>query len=208
MRDEPQNSTGLPALIVALRDGTPVRIRPVRPDDRARLLRGVREMSRTSRYMRFFATAREMSDEQARYFTESDQLNHVAVCAIEPTDAEQRGYGIARFVRDANDPQIAEFAVAVIDEMQGRGLGTILLAALYLRAQSLGVEELRAEILAENPVLPCWLPRLGATLHATASPAYRLIRWPVAPSGNPHPKEGSAAADFLGWLDCLGRFSR
>jgi hypothetical protein len=70
MSDEPPDSTTLPALIVALRDGTPVRIRLVRPDDRARLLRGVGEMSRTSRYMCFFATMREMSDEQARYLTE------------------------------------------------------------------------------------------------------------------------------------------
>ena len=169
--------------MLTLRDGAPVRIRSVRPDDRVRLQRGVREMSRTSRYMRFFASTREMTEEQARYFAEVDQIHHVAVCAVEPTEAEERGYGIARFVRQMDDPRSAEFAIAVIDEMQGRGLGTLLLAALYLRAQGLGVTELRAEILAENSVMPQWLPRLGASILNTEQPEYRLIRWAIAPCG-------------------------
>lgn len=85
MSDEPHDSTRLPALVVAVRGGTPARIPP---NDSARSLRGVREMSRTSRHMRFFATTRKMSPEQARYFMEIDQVNHVARCADEPTDAE------------------------------------------------------------------------------------------------------------------------
>ena len=202
MRDEPQNSTGLPALVVALRDGAPVRIRLVRPDDRARLLRGVREMSRTSRYMRFFATTREMSDDQARYFTEIDQINHVAVCAGEPTDTEDRGYGIARFVRDANNPYIAEFAVAVIDEMQGRGLGTVLIAGLYLLAQARGIRELRGDVLAENPIIGRWLLRLSAKLQATHDSACQMILWPVLPAGVTPPVHG-AAKNFIHWLERL-----
>ena len=159
-------------------------------------------MSGTSRYMRFFATTREMSDEQARYFTEIDQVNHVAICAVEPTDAEQRGYGIARFVRDADDPHIAEFAVAVIDEMQRRGLGTILLAGLYLLAQARGIRELRGDVLAENPIMGRWLLRLGAMLQATHDPACQMILWPVLPGGVTPPVHG-AAEDFSRWLKRL-----
>ena len=136
-------------------------------------------MSSTTRYLRFFVSTREMTPEQARYFTEIDQVNHVAVCAVEPTDAETRGYGIARFLRDTAAPDVAEFAVAVIDPMQGRGLGTSLLAALHLLAHQRGIRELRGEVLAENPVMPEWLPRVGAALASAADPAYRLIRWPV-----------------------------
>jgi GNAT superfamily N-acetyltransferase len=190
-------------MIVTLRDGTPVRVRLVRPDDRARLQRGVHEMSRTSRYMRFFVSTCEMTEEQARYFTEIDQINHVAVCAVDPTDAEHRGYGIARFVRDVGNPHTAEFAVAVIDEIQGRGLGTILMAALYLRAQALGVVELYSETLAENPIVPNWLPRLGATLHATTNPAHRLLRWPIGSAGSPLRVNNRYAQAFVTALDQL-----
>lgn len=190
-----------PRLIVALRDGTPVRVRLVRPDDRGLVLRGVGEMSGTSRYMRFFAGTPGITDRQARYFTDIDQVNHVAVCGVEPTDAEDRGYGIARFVRDADDPHAAEFAVAVIDAMQRRGLGTVLLAALHVLARARGVRELRGEILSENPVMLEWLPRLGATLDAIHDPAYRLSRWTVRPAGAP-PVPG-IAPDFALWLERL-----
>lgn len=195
-----QTQVASSAVTVALRDGTPARIRLVRPDDRARVLRGVGEMSGTSRYMRFFVSTREMTDEQARYFTEVDQVNHVAICAVEPTDAEQRGYGIARFVRDNDVPTIAEFAVAVIDPMQRRGLGTILMAALYLRARAAGIVELRGEALPQNRVMPLWMPRLGATVEASSlDEAHWLMRWPVLPADAMPDVSGS----FLLWLNRL-----
>jgi len=194
-------STSSPATVVVLHDGTPARVRLVRPDDRDRILRGVREMSGTSRYMRFFTSRRDMSEEQARYFTEIDQVNHVAVCAVEATKAEERGYGISRFVRDDKEPHIAEFAVAVIDEMQHRGLGTVLLAALYLRAQQRGIHELRGDVLAENPAMLKWMPRLGATIETTSEAGCHLIRWPIVAGKETLPK--GIDADFMLWLDWL-----
>ena len=86
----PRDSTQSREQILLFRDGTPVRLRMVRPDDRRLLQRGVREMSNTSRFMRFFASTREMTDEQAHHFSDIDQIQHVAVCAVEPTIAEQR----------------------------------------------------------------------------------------------------------------------
>jgi RimJ/RimL family protein N-acetyltransferase len=191
----------VPPITVSLRDGTPVRVRLVRADDRDRVLRGVREMSQTTRYLRFFAGTREMSEGQARHLTEIDQVNHVAVCAVEPTDSEERGYGIARFVRDARDPRLAEFAVVVIDPMQGRGLGTVLLAALVLRAQAAGVEEFYGHVLTENPVMPRWMERLGATLSLPSDGGYWMVRWPVSPL--PSPGGAHLPEDLIRWLDRL-----
>jgi GNAT superfamily N-acetyltransferase len=153
--------------------------------------------------MRSFVSTRELTKEQARYFAEVDQIRHVAICAVEPTVAEERGYGIARFMRDVDNPAAAEFAVAVIDEMQQRGLGTLLLAALYLRAQALGVAELRSEILAENPVMPRSLPRLGGAILPAGHPAYRVIRWPVAPVGERPVVDHVADDNFMIALDRL-----
>ena len=191
----------VPPVLITLRDGTPARIRLVRADDRERVLRGVREMSQTTRYLRFFANTREMTDKLARNLTEIDQVDHVAVCAVEPTEAEERGYGIARFVRDVGNPRLAEFAVAVIDPMQGRGLGTVLLAALVLRAQAAGVEEFYGHVLAENPVMPLWLERLGATLSLPTDGGYWLVRWPLSPF--PSSAAADIPQDFILWLDRL-----
>ena len=85
--------------------------------------------------------------------------------------------------------------------MQGRGLRTILLAAIYLLADKLEIRELRGEVLAENPVMPQWLPRLGATLEATSEPAYRLIRWSVREAGDKM-VEGNVT-HFELWLERL-----
>jgi GNAT superfamily N-acetyltransferase len=127
--------------------------------------------------MRFFTVGNDMSDTQARYFTEVDQRDHVAWCGVEPV-RNGRGYGIARFVRDAAQPTRADFAIAVIDDMQGRGLGTILLAALYVLAQAGGIEELHGEFLPGNPVTPLWLPRLGAEIDG-GDPYCGVIRWRI-----------------------------
>lgn len=163
---------------LTLADGTPVRVRPVVPSDREGLQQGYREMSRTAQYMRFLASGAEISDAQARYFTEVDQRDHIAWCAVEPRH-NRHGYGITRLVRHAATPNQADFAIAVIDLMQGKGLGTILLATLYVLAQAAGIEQLHGEVLEDNPVMPHWLPRLGAAIVDTGDPNCRGIRWPI-----------------------------
>jgi GNAT superfamily N-acetyltransferase len=59
-------------------------------------------------------------------------------------------------------PIMAEAAFAVIDALQGLGLGTALLAILYLMAQAQGIQILRAIVLAENTKMVSWLGHLGA----------------------------------------------
>ena len=61
-----------------------------------------------------------------------------------------RGVGIARYVRDAEDPQAAEIAVTIVDDWQGRGLGTELLAQLSDRARQEGIRRFTALVAADN----------------------------------------------------------
>lgn len=195
-----QMSSPRAGLNLALSDGTPVLVRPVVPSDREPLRQGYRAMSRTSRYMRFFTVGNEMSDEKARYFTEIDQQDHIAWCGVEPNN--RRGYGIARFIRDIDGS--AEFAVAVIDELQGRGLGTILLAAIYAIAQSKRVREFHGEVMPDNPVMPIWLPQLGATILPTGDPNCRIIRWPIL-EGDTVPTDTPTARRFMQWVKQMRR---
>lgn len=153
------------AFLFRLADGKPVLIRPVLPEDKERLAAGVAAMSGNSRYLRFFTGTTQLSPEQLAYFTEVDQENHVAWCALDPATPEFRGLGLGRFVRSAEDPSIAEWALAVIDPMQGRGLGTVLLAMLHIQARRLGIRILRGLVLPENQPVIDWMTDLGAMVH-------------------------------------------
>lgn len=163
---------------ISLSDGTPVLFRPVIPSDRLGLQQGVREMSRTSRYMRFLAGVRELTEEQLDYFTKVDQDRHVAWCAVEPEQG-QRGYGLGRFI--CHDDQTASFALAVIDDLQGKGLGTLLLAKLCIEAASRGIKRLRSEVLLENPVMPQWIPKLGGYVEFSAELGVHEVHLPIPP---------------------------
>lgn len=149
-------------LDIKLNDGTPVLLRPVLPEDRQRLQNELSLMSEESRHQRFFSAILEFSEEQLSYFTQVDQTSHVAWIALDAAAPGQPGLGIARFIRYPDQPRMAEVAFAVIDSYHAKGLGSALLATLYLKAQSHGIETLRALVLVDNGRVTTWLHRLGA----------------------------------------------
>jgi GNAT superfamily N-acetyltransferase len=134
-RPLPRPSGGRP---VRLRDGSAVLIRPVRPGD-AGLLEDAAE---------------------PRYLTDVDHRDHEALGALD--HVRGGGVGIARYVRDREDPYTAEIAVTVIDGWQGRGLGTELLARLSERACQEGIRRFTAAVAADNAPMTRLLRNLGA----------------------------------------------
>ena len=125
-----------------------IEIRPIRPDDREALAEGIRRMSPESRYRRFFAPIASLSESQLTYLTEVDHHDHEALVAVEP--GTERGIGVARFVRSEDDPELAEFAVAVADDWHRRGVGSELLHRLADRAREEGIRRFSGSILEEN----------------------------------------------------------
>jgi hypothetical protein len=113
---------------VVLRDGSAVLIRPVRSADAPLLADGFARLSERSRRLRFLAPKQALSPAELGYFTDVDHHDHEALGALNHPGG--RGAGIARYVRDADDPQTAEIAVTIIDDRQGRGPGTELMAQL------------------------------------------------------------------------------
>jgi GNAT superfamily N-acetyltransferase len=135
-----------------LRDGTRVRIRPIGPADRARLAAGFEKLSRESRYHRFFTAMPELPERMLDRLVATDGWKHVALGAEVATDdpALAEGLGVARFIRLDDAPDMAEVAVAVIDEKQGLGLGTLLLKALVEAARERGIRRFRAIMQSDN----------------------------------------------------------
>ncbi len=143
-----------------LRDGTRVRLRPIRADDKERLAQGVARLSSRSRYFRFLGAVASLTDTALRYLTEVDQASHIAWVAVEPTP-EERLLGVARCVRVAGEPLVAEVALVVADELQNHGLGSLLFEVLAREAARHGIATLRASVLRENTTVVHALQELG-----------------------------------------------
>jgi GNAT superfamily N-acetyltransferase len=133
---------------VRLRSGDEVLLRPIRRSDKPRLRDGFERLSAESRYLRFFSAPSKLRAGELRYLTEVDHHAHEALLAVEPWS--DQAVGVARFVRSTNDPTVAEVAVVVADDWQGRGLGTALVRHLVARARDEGIERFSAFVLAHN----------------------------------------------------------
>jgi len=142
-----------------LKTGQEVLVRPIRPQDSKGLLEGFQRLSPESRYRRFLAPMARLGRAQLKYLTEVDHHDHEALLAIDPDT--RNGLGVARFVRSRDDPAVAEVAIAVADDWQGRGLGTALLQDLAGRAREEGIRRFSASVLAENSALIEMVFKLG-----------------------------------------------
>ena len=178
-----------PVLRMTLRDGRPVALRPVVPEDRARLAEGFDELSRESRRLRFLGSVSTLSDAQLRYLTEVDGTDHVAWGALDLTDHARPGFGVGRFIRLGAGSRVAEFSLTVLDTAQGLGVGQLLLAVLAAVAPGVGVDTLRGVVGSENERMSAWMFRLGAEAAAGGSELTFDLRLPVDPAWSPSAAE-------------------
>ena len=134
---------------------TQILLRLIHPRDKQKLAEGFERMSAESRYRRCFSLKNALTLEELRFFTEPDGEQHLAIGAImlNPDGSEGEGIGGARFIRLAAEAEVAEFALAIVDEWQGRGLGRILLERLVQAAAERGIERFRCYLLTENSQL-------------------------------------------------------
>jgi RimJ/RimL family protein N-acetyltransferase len=166
-----------------LRDGSEVLIRQVRSADAPLLADGFARLSAASRQMRFLSPKQELSPAELRYFTGMDHHDHEALGAVD--HANGRGVGVARYIRRADDPQAADIAITVIDEWQGRGLGTELVAQLSERAREEGIRRFTALVAADNVAVAGLLRRVGADIVRRESATVRY-EIPLVPGEGSH----------------------
>ena len=185
---------------VALRDGSKVLIRQVQSADAPLLADGFARLSARSRQARFLTPKRELSPAELRYLTEVDHHDHEALGAVDHADG--RGVGVARYIRSADDPQAAEIAVTVVDEWQGRGLGTVLVAQLSERARREGIRRFTALAAADNAAVASLARNMGADLvqRESATVVYEIE---LVPREKPdHAEDRQPASGKVARLGC------
>src|SRR5262245_49347235 len=133
-----------------LDDGQPVLIRPLLYGDRVELAAGFAALSPTARRRRFFHAPDELDADDLEYLTNIDYRDHFACVAVLEGPPEPKGVGVARYVREAGDPTMAEAAVTVLDAYQRRGIGTLLTRTLGEVAAANGIRRFVTYVQWEN----------------------------------------------------------
>jgi len=130
-------------------DGTPVTIRPIRPEDSGMEQEFVRHLSEDFRYFRFMGSVRELAPKKLKFFTEIDYDRHMAFVATIMREDKELEIGVARYVA-TDDPDSCEFAVTVNDAWQGTGVAGLLMISLEDAAREHGFKTMEGIVLASN----------------------------------------------------------
>lgn len=169
---------------VQLQGGTAVRLRAILPSDKERLQAGLLELSPESQYLRFFTAKPRLTDAELAYFTELDGWDHFAIGAttIAADGSDGAGVGVARFVRMPGESEVAEPAIVVIDALQGKGLGTVLMERLIEAAREREIRWFRSEFLAVNDPIRALLEKLSSQVTYRQDGTVVTAEFPLEPA--------------------------
>jgi RimJ/RimL family protein N-acetyltransferase len=165
-----------PVAQITLPDGLTVHLRPVRAEDAAAIRCLFQGLSETSTWLRFF-TACPSLDRVVDWATEVDNDRRLGVVAIAADSGQLIAH--AGLERDPRKPDRAEFAVAIADRYQGRGLGRLLLGRLVEAAEQVGIRWLTGEVLANNHRMLHLLRHSGWILRLRLSCGAVLVELPT-----------------------------
>lgn len=151
-------------MLKRLPDGTPILIRPIRPDDKELLSTGLAQLSKESVQRRFLSPKTRFTNAELRYLTEVDGWDHVALVAESPTGLGRRLIGVVRYVRLPEDHGAAEVAFVVADDYQRRGVATALAEELAERAKMRGIRRFTATMASDNGAAHRLMEKLAGQL--------------------------------------------
>ncbi|MEW6038374.1 MAG: GNAT family N-acetyltransferase [Pseudomonadota bacterium] len=153
-----------------LNDGTPVTIRPIRPEDAAMEQEFVRGLSEEAKYFRFMQSVQELSPDMLVRLTLLDYHRELALVATVESEGRETEVAVARFFSNPGG-ETAEFAIVVADAWQRRGIGARLMAMLADAAREKGIQKLQGEVLAGNGKMLRFMEALGFSAAPAAEDA-------------------------------------
>lgn len=156
---------GVPAgaAVVTLADGTSVTVRPIGPDDEARMAAFHAGLSSRSVYQRYFhisSLAQRVTQSRLVLTCRVDAaVGRAIVAEWTAADGTREVLALGRLTR--TEPAVAELALLVVDRWQGLGLGRAMMAQLLVEARALQVRRIYGDMLADNDAMRAVVRRAG-----------------------------------------------
>ncbi|MCC2634603.1 MAG: family N-acetyltransferase [Ramlibacter sp.] len=134
----------------------PLVVRPIRPEDGARMAAFYAAAGPADLRLRFFMARREVPHSELARYCQIDYEREMTFIALS-------GDTMVGEVRAVTDPDniAAEFAIQVAGDWQGRGLGRLLLAKMLAYLRGRGTAEVFGTCLQENAGMAALARRMG-----------------------------------------------
>lgn len=145
-------------------------IRPLTRHDRATIETVFAGLGESSRHQRFHTGVPRLRPSMLDHLLDLRPGRHVGFVAL----LDERPVGIARWIRTTDEADTAEFAIEVVDAVQGRGIGRELFQACAHAARICAVREFTFYVCLDNHRMRSWLRASGASQHPDDPLEYRL----------------------------------
>lgn len=164
---------------VLLKDGSTIRLRPIKKDDTGRWLAFVSRLGRHTKYLRFHHVTREFVLEDAIRFCSVDYKNTFAFIAEVLREQREDIVAVGRYYRLPKKDS-AEVALAIEDSYQGKGIGTHLMEWLVNVARDNGITTFEADVLGENEQMMAVLRSYGFHVTGELEAGVYHVTFPIA----------------------------
>lgn len=152
----------------ALKDGTVVKVRSIRPGDKAGIADAFGRLGAQAIYTRFFHAKPSLTSEELVAATEVDGRNVVALVVTTEVDRKETVIGGGRYMTlAAPGPRAAEIAFLVDERYQGLGIAGRLLQHLARLGLKNGVSRFEADVLPHNRAMLAVFARSGFRMQQT-----------------------------------------
>jgi GNAT superfamily N-acetyltransferase len=148
----------------SLKNGIPVVIRAVQPNDKEKINEAFKHLDRDTIYARYFRYKTHLTDEELEWATELDFENDVALVVTVQNETQEVVIGGARYSVIASAPEAprrAEIAFTVEEDYQGQGIASRLLQHMVRIARETGIAFFDAEVLSYNKAMLSVFERSG-----------------------------------------------
>jgi acetyltransferase len=142
----------------ALRDGTAIFVRPVRPEDEPLYGPFFAAVTEQDLRLRFFAPVKEFGHTFIARLTQIDYARAMAFITIEESSGKM--LGAVRLHADANF-DTGEYAVLVRSDMKGKGLGWLLMQRILEYSRAEGLKTIEGQVLRDNVTMLNMCRELG-----------------------------------------------
>nr|QGJ83561.1 hypothetical protein [Opalinidae sp.] len=176
------------SVVITAPDLEELLLRPIIPSDKEIMVNSVMFASPLSLFLRFMHPIKRLSPDQLEYLSNIDYINHFAFGIIQNKMPRSRGVAVARYIRDSEEPDLAEWAVIVCDDYQNKSIGSALLYALSVVAVKHGIKRFGAVVHPTNLKILNGLKKLNAIKAVRYGSTYHIFDLPVYPEFVKNPK--------------------